>query len=155
MERWTDENFRQCAALCVHYFGGGSSCRACGYSFSFPNNSSDILDSFAFAAFSATRSVIRFPMKKPPGGGGFGLTSAGYLRDYCAELLWLREALMRWPEGNSHARSPVKSLVRHARIERMARRVGWAAAAVFVLLLIAAIASIFYKYVPPFYSSPQ
>jgi quinol-cytochrome oxidoreductase complex cytochrome b subunit len=61
---------------------------------------------------------------------------------------------MRWPEG-PHARSSVESLVRHARIERMVRRVGWAAAAVFVLLLIAAIASIFYKYVPPFYSSPQ
>jgi hypothetical protein len=48
-------------------------------------------------------------------------------------------------ETKSAARSPVEALVRHARIERMARRIGWAGVLTFAVMLVAAIASIFYK----------
>jgi hypothetical protein len=39
----------------------------------------------------------------------------------------------------------VEALVRHARMERMARRIGGAAVLTFAVMLVAAIASIFYK----------
>jgi hypothetical protein len=48
-------------------------------------------------------------------------------------------------ERNSAARSPVEALVLHARIERMARRVGWAGVLTFAVMVAAAVASIFYK----------
>src|ERR1700738_4513893 len=106
---WGEEPMRisDSAALCVHYFGGGSSCRACGYSFSFANNSSDILDSFAFAAFSATRSVIRFPMKKPPSGDWMALRGVVELGRF-ARFCWLgayRENCRIWSASFLRTRS--------------------------------------------------
>jgi hypothetical protein len=39
----------------------------------------------------------------------------------------------------------VEALVRHARIERMSRLVGWVSIAVFVVMLVASVASVFFK----------
>jgi hypothetical protein len=49
------------------------------------------------------------------------------------------------PESNSDTRSWAKALVLHRRVERMATRIGWFAAVVVALMLIASIASIFRK----------